>query len=87
MINNTNEWRHETPLRMKGDIEDVSSELGNGEFRIQVVEELLHKYDVVYSGSRNPGRPPPVDNPARLSERYFISDSPPTPVKREHTRQ
>ncbi|GFV38589.1 hypothetical protein TNCV_132281 [Trichonephila clavipes] len=33
LINTTNEWRlvqgHETPLRVKGDIEDVSSELCN----------------------------------------------------------
>ncbi|GFT73916.1 hypothetical protein TNCV_4895481 [Trichonephila clavipes] len=34
LINTTNEWRlfqeHETPLRVKGDIEDVSIELDNG---------------------------------------------------------
>ncbi|GFY00756.1 hypothetical protein TNCV_2141481 [Trichonephila clavipes] len=34
LINATNEWRlvqgHETPLRVKGDIEDVSSELEKG---------------------------------------------------------
>ncbi|GFV96678.1 hypothetical protein TNCV_3387711 [Trichonephila clavipes] len=35
LINNTNEWRlvqrHYTPLRVKGDIENVSSELDNGD--------------------------------------------------------
>ena len=57
------------------------------EFRIQVVEELLHKYDDAASGQKNVGRPPAIDNPACLTERHFISHIPPTPAKREPTRQ
>ncbi|GFW18393.1 hypothetical protein TNCV_1184211 [Trichonephila clavipes] len=39
------------------------------EFRFQAVEELLfYKYENVASRQNNPGRPPIVDNPDRLSE-------------------
>ncbi|PRD23980.1 UNVERIFIED_CONTAM: hypothetical protein NCL1_44958 [Trichonephila clavipes] len=46
LINTTNEWRlvqgHETtPLRMKGDIEDVYGELDNGGQRLHFLDEIL----------------------------------------------
>ncbi|PRD22983.1 UNVERIFIED_CONTAM: hypothetical protein NCL1_47634 [Trichonephila clavipes] len=45
LINTTNEWRlvqgHETPPRMKGDIEDVSSELDNGRPVFNTLETCL----------------------------------------------
>ncbi|GFX81897.1 hypothetical protein TNCV_2570971 [Trichonephila clavipes] len=44
LINTTNEWRlaqrHETPLRVKGDIEDVSSELDNESLRLHFLDEM-----------------------------------------------
>ncbi|GFW06463.1 hypothetical protein TNCV_2187971 [Trichonephila clavipes] len=36
--------------------------------RIEVVEELFYKYDDAASGQKNAGKPPTVDNTARLSE-------------------
>ncbi|GFW29291.1 hypothetical protein TNCV_742331 [Trichonephila clavipes] len=45
------------------------------EFRIQVVEELLHKYDDAASEQNSFCRPPTVDNPTRFSERRLISHS------------
>ncbi|GFU08631.1 piggyBac transposable element-derived protein 4 [Nephila pilipes] len=63
---------------------DLSTEF---EFLVQVVEELLHKYDDAASGQKNLGRPPTRDNPNRLTERHFISHVPPTPAKHEPTRQ
>ncbi|GFU28991.1 uncharacterized protein TNCV_471081 [Trichonephila clavipes] len=43
LINTTNNWRlvqgHETPLRVKGDIEDVSSEDNEGE-RVNILEGM-----------------------------------------------
>ncbi|GFV67998.1 piggyBac transposable element-derived protein 4 [Trichonephila clavipes] len=57
------------------------------EFRIQIVEELLHKYEDTAFGQMSPGRPPTVDNPACLTERHFMSDISPTPAKRRHTKQ
>ncbi|GFW43878.1 hypothetical protein TNCV_4785891 [Trichonephila clavipes] len=44
LINTTNErklvQRHETPLRVKGDIEDVSGELDNGGLRMHFLDEM-----------------------------------------------
>ncbi|GFW01140.1 hypothetical protein TNCV_1763781 [Trichonephila clavipes] len=51
-------------------------------FRIQVIQQLFKKNDVVASEQKNAGRLPTVDNPARLSERHFISHILPT-AKRE----
>ncbi|GFU28012.1 piggyBac transposable element-derived protein 4 [Nephila pilipes] len=48
---------------------------------------VLHKYDKAASGLKNVGRPLTIDNPARLTERHFIAYIPPTPAKREPTRQ
>ncbi|GFY08978.1 hypothetical protein TNCV_4661691 [Trichonephila clavipes] len=57
------------------------------QFRIKVVEELLHIHDEIASGQRKPGRPPTVDNSTRLTERHFTSHIPPTSAKHESTRQ
>ncbi|GFT27825.1 hypothetical protein TNCV_10431 [Trichonephila clavipes] len=54
---------------------------------MQVVEELLHKYDDEVSRQKNPRRSLIIGYPARLSERHFISHIPRTRVKREPTRQ
>ncbi|GFV45451.1 piggyBac transposable element-derived protein 4 [Trichonephila clavipes] len=51
------------------------------------MEEPLCKHEDAASGQKNPGRPPAVDNPARLSGRHFISHIPPTPAKIKSTRQ
>ncbi|GFU57712.1 hypothetical protein TNCV_3638641 [Trichonephila clavipes] len=51
------------------------------EFQIQIVEDILHKWDDIASGQKNPDRPPIVGNPTRLTERYFISHMPDTPAK------
>ncbi|GFX20067.1 piggyBac transposable element-derived protein 4 [Trichonephila clavipes] len=56
------------------------------EFRIQVVEDLSHKYDDTASGQKNPDIPPTVDNSGCLTERHFKSHISPTPVKRQPTR-
>ena len=50
--------------------------VGNGttflEFRIQVVEELLHKYDSAVSGQKNLSRSPTIDNSAQNDTLYPI---------------
>ncbi|GFW82724.1 hypothetical protein TNCV_3492951 [Trichonephila clavipes] len=56
-------------------------------FQSEFVEEVLHKYDAAASGQKNPGRPPTVEKPVRLTKRHFISCILPSPVKRELTRQ
>ncbi|GFV99894.1 uncharacterized protein TNCV_5082531 [Trichonephila clavipes] len=38
------------------------------EFRIQLVEELLHKYDAAASGQKNSGRPPTVHWYAKIKD-------------------
>ncbi|GFS72560.1 hypothetical protein TNCV_4135701 [Trichonephila clavipes] len=56
---------------------DIKAQIGKRiaflEFRIQVVEELVHKDDTS-SGQNSSSRPPTIGNPAHLSERYFISN-------------
>ncbi|GFV36079.1 hypothetical protein TNCV_345951 [Trichonephila clavipes] len=56
------------------------------EFRIQIVEELLHKYDSTAIEQKNAGRPPTVNSPACLTEQQFISRIPPNPTKCQTSR-
>ncbi|GFT62122.1 hypothetical protein TNCV_3812721 [Trichonephila clavipes] len=54
------------------------------EFRIYAVEALLRKCDnLLKNGIKNSGRPPTVDNPARLSDLQVAPHIPLTPAKRD----